>query len=76
MNEKTIPGAVRFRVMHGWDGQPLPEPLTLWVSPRHTPIRKQLKTDCPCSQFWQVVVEHQELPGKYGCVCECVGKLV
>lgn len=77
MNEKTMPlGAVRFHATHNWDGQPLTEPLMLWVSPRYTPISKQLKPDCPHSQFWQTVVEHTKLTGKYGCVCECVGKVV
>lgn len=77
MNENTMPpGAVQFHVTHNWDGQPLPQDLTIWVSPHHTPISKQLKPDCPCSQFWMMVVDHPKLTGRYGCVCECVGKVV
>lgn len=76
MNDKTMPpGMIRFNVTHNWDGQPLPETLMLWVSPRHTPIDKNLKPDCPHSQFWQAMIEHHNMPAKYGCVCECVGSV-
>lgn len=77
MNDATMPpGAVRFHVTSDWDGRPLTQDLHIWVSPRLTPIRKNLKPECPHSQFWQMVVDHPKLAGKYGCVCECVGRIV
>ncbi len=58
MSAQTMrPGAIQFHVTHDWNGQPLPQDLMIWVSPRQEPITKQLKPDCPCTQFWQMVVD-------------------